>query len=316
MENNFEKFWNDELGDKIVSKNGNNWLAHSPFREDKKPSFSVSIETGVFNDFGDATYKGAYYRFIELKHGLSRSKAKEFYENKYGRPDDLIIKGSLTSRPSLSKIVSVGTPLDYGFVELVEGGKSHALGKIVEVSSIFELDCFINSVTTERHISVYRHNMSFKQHWIKNGNSVEGYHGPVHPEFFHIDLDSKNNPALALSEIRQLIGILRKQYLVSPEDLRVYYSGNKGFHLYLCDDSLEELGGSSDMPRRVKTTTQRLCTGLATFDLKPYAPTSLLRAPNSIHPDTGLFKVPLTLEEIEDLSIEDIKVIAKTQRRI
>ena len=96
-----------------------------------------------------------------------------------------------------------------------------------------------------------------------------------------------------------------------------YFSGSKGFHL----EVLHEAVGLE--PKRDLMQIYRLCAeNLAkklpnnTLDLKVYEKRRLWRIANSKHPDTGLYKVFLTYDELKNLKIEEIKKKAQKPRPI
>lgn len=77
---NYRRFWESELGNSIKSRTGSNWLAHSPFRDDRHPSFSVCVEgerAGCWRDFatGDA---GDVFSFVMNKHSCGFKEALRY----------------------------------------------------------------------------------------------------------------------------------------------------------------------------------------------------------------------------------------------
>lgn len=315
----FEQFWEDELGDRITSRTGLNWSARSPLRKDDRASFSAHIEKGVFNDFGDDELRGTHITFLEKRYGWTRAEARKYFNEKYRGSTKVKKPGvsNLSKSDNLDKN-RVGTSLDpslFHFVEVLDGSPEHrkSLAKIVKVNSIFDLDCHGTDVQ-ERHTSAFLHTEDLLKYRTEKGG-VAGYKGPCKAEFLHFDLDDKDFPERALVETRELVQRLKEAWDFKESGIRVYYSGNKGFHVYLTD-GFEKVGGAFNIPAKTKSTAMSVANGLATFDSNVYDLTHIFRAPNSLNPKSGLYKVPLTLEELEKMSLNDIKGIAKTKRRL
>lgn len=98
------------------------------------------------------------------------------------------------------------------------------------------------------------------------------------------------------------------------ESVKIYYSGNKGFHLEI---PFETLGIVADtelnkifevIAKDIKSTvhTPSLDTGI-------YDAVRLWRLPNSINSKSGLYKIPITLDELK-LSIDEIRNQARKPR--
>jgi hypothetical protein len=101
--------------------------------------------------------------------------------------------------------------------------------------------------------------------------------------------------------------------------IRVYFSGNKSFHIW--DTSIDEWNiGKNLFPTtdEIAEICKGTVTALKISTLKSDCSHLLLtRTINSQHPKTELFKVPITTDEILDkINIKQIKKLAKQQRTI
>jgi hypothetical protein len=94
----------------------------------------------------------------------------------------------------------------------------------------------------------------------------------------------------------------------------VWFSGAKGFSVFIYDKSVTDSHGATDVPERVKNTCSRMAEGIATFDPTPYDRCRIWRVQNTINSKTGLYKIPLTINEIMSWNIDTIKECAKNQR--
>ena len=68
------------------SRGGTQLLYHSPFREDRNPSFSVSTERNIWNDFGTGKCGNVIDLAVEMGGGCSFLEAVRWLEEVLGRP--------------------------------------------------------------------------------------------------------------------------------------------------------------------------------------------------------------------------------------
>lgn len=119
------------------------------------------------------------------------------------------------------------------------------------------------------------------------------------------DFDSVEDPALAQKDALEVCKRLINNG-VEAKALRIAFSSNKGFHVEVRlnqDLTVEEL----------KTLTKNLAGDLPTFDTVIYDPARIFRVLGSFNPKSGLYKIPLTLSQLENESIDSIKELAATQ---
>lgn len=125
----------------------------------------------------------------------------------------------------------------------------------------------------------------------------------------YFDLDGE----YAQDDLRALINFLT-QHKCPSSTIQVYYSGNKGFHLELPfrflgiegDQKLNKL--YEVIAKEIKSTIHA-----PSLDTGIYDAVRLWRLPNSINSKSGLYKIPLMLEEAK-LPLDQIKALAKTPR--
>lgn len=167
---------------------------------------------------------------------------------------------------------------------------------------------------------VFAHMKATKSAEYPKGN-VGGYQGSVFCRWIYWDLDGPiNAPALAQSEAKVLCNHLVTKYGMPSGDIGIYFSGGKGFHVAI---SAENVGGVGAGPAAVVAAklglfTERIVddcpSELSTFDATLYAPNRYFRLPNSRHPETGLYKIPLSYEELMELEPDDILELAQMPR--
>lgn len=111
------------------------------------------------------------------------------------------------------------------------------------------------------------------------------------------DFDSSSEPGLAKVDAMTLVGRLIK--LVPENAIRVYYSGSKGFHV--------EVHLNSFVTRpEFENIVDTFAGDLETFDTKIKDDQRLFRFPLTMHPKTGRYKIPLTLDQLNNEELETI----------
>jgi hypothetical protein len=148
--------------------------------------------------------------------------------------------------------------------------------------------------------------------------SMAGYRGPAYSRLLVFDIDRKDasgrpDPAAALPDVSSLIVALME--LGFPhESISVFFSGSKGAHVAVAS-SLVGAMPSDNFP----AIAREFCSMIAAeagieIDLSLYSILQPLRAPNSRHEGSGLFKVAMTVEEFLDRSLEEIRELATRPR--
>jgi putative DNA primase/helicase len=155
-------------------------------------------------------------------------------------------------------------------------------------------------------------------HNAKGNPSIEGYAGPAFAHRFVTDFDSADDLALAQRDAVTLITRLGERFDVPPGAIHVYFSGSKGFALEI-PGSLFGGFGPAPAPQladRLKALASILGEGLTTLDFEIYQRVRLWRWPNTINSKSGLYKVPLTVHELQTLDIAAIRELATQSRSI
>jgi hypothetical protein len=114
------------------------------------------------------------------------------------------------------------------------------------------------------------------------------------------DLDSKDNLEEARKDTIELVKRLNAKNI--PDDaIQLYWSGNKGFTVIVDVD--KEL--SPNELRHV--CTKGFGSGLKTLDTTVYNASRILRVPFTRHNVSGLYKIPISKEDLNTSTIEAIK---------
>jgi len=153
----------------------------------------------------------------------------------------------------------------------------------------------------------------------------------VAPLYF--DLDYGDDPSVAQTETVKVVDFFVKELDIQPQDIRIYFSGSKGFHIVI-DERALGIKARSDLHKaykhiagyikyRLGITVNTETDGkpveyiepLKSVDLVVYTVKRMLRLPYSRHQTTGLYKIELTINEVNTLSLEEIKARAKVGSR-
>jgi hypothetical protein len=145
-------------------------------------------------------------------------------------------------------------------------------------------------------------------------NTVSGYLGQCYTDFFRLDIDNQYDPYRSLIDTQKALKILETHADLDIRNVLVFFSGAKGIHLYL-PAVLFGFEPSDRLPKINRSIAEDLF-GVINPDLKVYDLNRLFRIDGTIHSKTGLYKIPLEIDEVYGLSIDEIKDLAKTPRRI
>lgn len=119
----------------------------------------------------------------------------------------------------------------------------------------------------------------------------------------------------ALEDVCLFVTTLNEVYDVKADEIGIYFSGSKGFHVVI---PIAHFTGDTELvgvhPDSIKQVALELGQGFPTFDQSIYDVRRLLRVPNARNLHSGLYKVPMYYEELITLSIEDIRLMARTPR--
>ena len=166
-------------------------------------------------------------------------------------------------------------------------------------------------VEREGYLSAFTFDADFRRLLAATG-SPKGYSGLCGSPWLWWDIDREGDLERATSDARRLAAALAERYRLDGDELLLFLSGGKGYHLGL---PLSRAGSPAPavtfnaVARRfAERFAERL--GFAT-DAGVYDRVRLFRAPNSRHPKTGLHKRRLTFAELLHLGTPAILRLAE-----
>ena len=161
----------------------------------------------------------------------------------------------------------------------------------------------------EAYLSLFTFGEDFARHLAGTG-STRGYRGPCGLPYLAFDIDRAGDLDAALTDAKHLTaGLLETYRGLDDDDLIVFFSGAKGFHVLLpLPAGIEP---SPDLPAVAKHFAGRWATHTrATIDTGIYDASRCFRAPNSRHPKTGKHKRRITRRELLGLTAARIVEMA------
>lgn len=133
----------------------------------------------------------------------------------------------------------------------------------------------------------------------------------------YLDFDCLEDFEKAREDVKHTLSFFKIVYKIQPDEIKIYFSGNKGFHLIIQNEILN-IQPRKDLNCIFKMLAEQIRTFsiYKTVDLKIYDSKRLFRVPNTINSKTGLYKIMITADELFNLSEHEIKTLAKQPRNI
>jgi len=178
---------------------------------------------------------------------------------------------------------------------------------------------------TDCYISMFRYPAEFKNH-VEITKSVAGYGGLIGLDFIYIDFDCIENIDQAKQDLQNFIqyGLGLFLQFEDFEKLRISFSGAKGFTLAIPKSFIGNADPCNNMNLKVKNFVKNLSELvrdetsiiLYTIDFQIYDKVRVIRLNNTINSKSGLYKIPLLHSELINLTIDEIKELAKQKRYV
>lgn len=153
------------------------------------------------------------------------------------------------------------------------------------------------------YTSLYKYSQSQYDEFQKT-DSIKGVTDVV-TDWLVFDFDAKENPELAQKDAQRIVERL-KTYNVPESAIRISFSGNKGFHV--------EVRLTENLTvDEFKAITKQFAGDLPTFDKLICDHARPFRVLGSFHPKSCLYKIPLTLNDLNTKTIDEIRDSALDQ---
>lgn len=193
------------------------------------------------------------------------------------------------------------------FINLRSGLNS----KPMLVDTTEDLNKYITNRDRDWYVSLYRYTEAHKAQLEASG-TLSGIRDTTTNNLY-FDFDSKPDPItkeLDLESARLEAIEVANRLITSgfeEDEIGCYFTGGKGF-------SIEIETNEFITPDKFKAVVFDVAGDLKTFDGVVNDPNRIVRIANTRHQNSGLYKIPLTPEELINLTIPEIKLLAKNPR--
>lgn len=182
------------------------------------------------------------------------------------------------------------------FVRICNGVQDK--GKLVAEDTVYD---HITDNERDWYMSVFKYSDAHVARFKELG-TVAGIND-VTTSTLLFDLDDKENPERARADALTLVERLQTHGFPS-DALKVFWSGNKGFHVEVETDR-------TFTPSEARSICLNVIgKGLETLDSTVYNANRIIRIPGTRHKESGLYKSPLTLVDLASSTIASIKAKA------
>ncbi len=185
---------------------------------------------------------------------------------------------------------------------------------LAELESEEKLNSYLaKAPNADWYTSVYYYGKDGREYFDTHGK-IKDYKGSAHTKKLLFDFDNDNLDLSRNAAVR-LLEKLQQEGVDVVESCKVYFSGGKGFHV-------EVYTNNEFAPEELKS----ICTNIVmsidpilvksspktkVFDTTVYNITRLIRLVNTKHQGTGLFKIEIEPDDLVNLTIDQIKDLAK-----
>lgn len=296
--------------------NNKAYLFLSPFRPDKNiGSCSINVETGAYYDFANGDSCHDLISFYARLNNISNCEAYKVLSALYSQ--EKIInsrKYSTYTRQKPDQDIPISQPepevlyREIWFKNSDFGRCDSARFHKVDLNSDDEK--FLPAEISEVHCSRACIDESALNQIENNGGHFADLIVPQWYKSIIIDIDG-------ISPIESMLEALRRITGICATKVKVFFSGNKGFHIEFYHPFVEKINGRTDTSVNLIKMIKSLFGDLEGIDLQNYRANGLIRFVNSINSKSGLYKIPLLPETLNsNLTIEQCKTWAKDQRFI
>lgn len=132
----------------------------------------------------------------------------------------------------------------------------------------------------------------------------------------YFDFDCETNPEIARQDALMCLSYLKVNFEIPYDVPNIYFSGKKGFHI-IVDGSylgIEPHKSLNFIYKLLATDIKLSLSKEKTLDTKIYDKVRMFRLAGSVHQGTGLYKIPITYNELKTLNRESIMQLAVQPR--
>ena len=174
---------------------------------------------------------------------------------------------------------------------------------LADKGSLIKPEDIFDHVDSEKdyYTSVYYYNDNhFNQ--FKERGTVKGIKDVLTNKIW-FDFDLESDVSKAQVDAQTVVTRLKNNG-IKETDIEVYFSGNKGFNVVVT------LNRDLNPDMVYSLAVNKFGKGLDTLDTSMYDSNQILRVPGTRHNKSNLYKIPLTVSQLNTKTVEEIKVLA------
>jgi len=172
------------------------------------------------------------------------------------------------------------------------------------ISTKEDINNYITSRDRDWYVSLYKYTEKHKA-LLEEKGSLAGVKDTL-TNALYFDFDSKDSLEKAQNDAIEVANRLITRGF-EEDEIGCYFTGGKGF-------SVEIEMNEYLTPDKFKAVVFDIAGDLDTFDGVVNDPNRIVRISNTKHQNSGLYKIPLTPDELVNLTIPEIKLLAKNPR--
>lgn len=147
---------------------------------------------------------------------------------------------------------------------------------------------------------------------IRNARMI----GNLYLDFDISDIDEGDNFQMVREDVLKSISALGGIFGIAKDMIQIFFSGKKGIHLVVPAEifGIQPHTDLNMIFKSIAVDLNKLVSN-GTIDTGIYDRVRLFRVPNSLHPNTGLYKIQITYDELRNRSLDELKVLAREPRK-
>ena len=153
------------------------------------------------------------------------------------------------------------------------------------------------------YATIHRFDQSFRD-YLSERKTVKGFRGPSYTPWLIFDFD---DPKITESHRRtqQFVREITDGFGAPKDQVVIYFSGRKGYHVYLPAMFFGDWTPSETLHKKLKTLALRLANSHSP-DPSIYDQSRLIRHPGSLHPESNLYKTWIPTGRYLESTAEEI----------
>lgn len=186
-----------------------------------------------------------------------------------------------------------------------------------KINGVFKRNIIVDY--SQKHKAIKQHNFSDTYSTIyKYDNKIQDGANIIAPLYIDLDIDDLEKDFEKLRrDVLLLCRRLKTLFNLTEDNIQLYFSGSKGFHI-IVPYTVFGIEPCRDLNDKYKLIALELKSYTITksVDTRIYDSKRLFREPNTVNTKTNLYKVPITLEQIRNISYQDLIAYANQPKEI